>query len=349
MLLGVVSAAENYIKIETALAPKKTTYLRHYDVNEMRSLSEFVARGRNIMNFEMLAIYLDDIEEKSDIVSAVKMFKTLSDARLIVIAENTSSNKELVSELAEKCRVYNSILLGDNTDFDGELEVCLSEEGKTLKNSMAVKRNGKLEALRRATSMKLNIPKGFCLNIGVAGVGSRVGTTTQAMLIYAYLKTIGFTPCLIDKSGKTIETMSLFYDDVGNRKDLHTFNGVLMADEKPGDGKINAYVYDFGVLKPSNVSAFSGCDFTYLCSGSKPWELTDVANALTSFEQTQNCTLLFAFAGDTDKQPIKDLLDDAGYKYSFVPFLPDIFTLENWQFYAQLMLALVRDKVNKCS
>lgn len=345
MLLGCISSKENCEKIQEVLKPQKDTYVRHYNVEEIKSLKEFVVRGRNNMNFEMLAIYLDDIE-KSDVVEAVKMFKTIYDARLIIIAENTEENKAILAELGEKCRVYNTIVLGDNTDFEQEIGVCLSEDGKTLKNAITNKKNAKIEALRKATTMRLKIPKGFCLNVGVAGVNTRVGTTTQAMLMYAYLKTLGFTPCLIDGGGYTIDTMALAYDNEGNEKQgLYKFNGVVMAAEKPDLNEINAYVYDFGELNPTNAGVWGNCDLTYLCSGSKPWELTDVAGALASFEEAQNAHLLLSFAGESDKKTVKELVGDQ-CKYTYVPYLPDVFVLENWQFYAQLMLNEVREKVN---
>ena len=117
------------------------------------------------------------------------------------------------------------------------------------------------------------------ITIAVAGVQSRIGTTTQAMQIVGYLKIMGYTVAYVDLTEKLyLEQIQKLYKGVSIKEggkgilynDIEMYSSI---SELKGE-TYDFLVKDYGNMKENfNRVSYLEQDIQIICCGAKPNEM----------------------------------------------------------------------------
>lgn len=173
-----------------------------------------------------------------------------------------------------------------------------------------------------------NIPKGIV--IACAGIGSRIGTTTQAVQTALYLKSTGATVAVVQMN-KNTSSLEAFIPIMETTliNDLEFEMGGLTIFRNSGaiskaKANYNYVVCDYGdYLALADNTVFLDKDVKIVIAGIKPWESAQLEQIFLVDDGSIN--YIFTFAPPLDHPAIKEQMLESAEKTFFAPYTPDYF------------------------
>lgn len=154
----------------------------------IKNLNRFVVQElRNLNNFKYAIIDITTTKEsEEDIVKTIVTIKSMYNIRIIILALGYKQGNTLLSKLFNE-GIYNFVIGKDYGTQKDELKDSLTGDGKQYKDAIRFRN----EVLDTDKKSKVIIKKEYkkikqIVNIAVIGTESRIGTTTQALLICAF-------------------------------------------------------------------------------------------------------------------------------------------------------------------
>lgn len=297
-----------------------------YNLENVQSLTAFVQRERTIATQDYMIFDLSEADFSSNhVLNAVQNLRMLSAAELIFIAKPCAETTKLFGNLSSKFHCRSTIEKQDEQTLLSQVKACLTGENSPMKFAESIVQQSTVETIEAVTPKPLEIPDGLVLDVAVAGVMERCGTTTQAFALYHALREFGFHPALLDNSGTMLETMwTLYRKEPGSEKlpqGIRIF-GVDMVSERSAD--YDVYVRDMGVLSEWNAGAFCDADISALVIVTKPWELPKTMPKVQFARQAHADKPLIVLANSTTPTEAARLEKALG-KLLPASYRPDIF------------------------
>ena len=189
--------------------------------------------------------------------------------------------------------------------------------------------------------------------IGVAGVCSRIGTTTQGLQIARYINAKGYKACFIEvNDNRYNDRKNGIISELSYVEKIEAWFEVDKLDEEEGlirafdldmyfdQSKISEilkkgydyYVYDYGCYRDRgfNKTAFVREDIQVFVVGSAVTELDDTKEAAEN-PAYQNARYVFSFTADAEQDDLRSLMgsirEGNAAQTFFAPYCPDPFTL----------------------
>lgn len=195
--------------------------------------------------------------------------------------------------------------------------------------------------------------KTSCITIGVMGACSRIGTTTQALQMMMYLKSIDYNVGLI-QTHKDIETYvgreshSKYLSDTEFSIDNLRFYS--LKDEKTALNDNDFLLYDYGSYeKVSNedVSAWLKKDVRVSVMGNKNNETAFIPR-ITNMDKSCEFTYIYSFVGERDKPTVLNSMGNKAGNTYFADYTPDYFAFGgNNEMYARILSIEVKQEETK--
>lgn len=169
--------------------------------------------------------------------------------------------------------------------------------------------------------------------IGVAGTQSRIGTTTQALQILAYLQMMGNRVCYVEMDHyghHFVQDMQKAYEGVkiaGSCTLYEQMEFYEMAAIKELIKKdYNFIIKDFGAADDPafNQPSFLESDIRVFVCGAKPDELQKAYNIISN-PLYDDARYIFSFVPKEDHAELKELMADSAASTFFADYAPDPF------------------------
>lgn len=278
-------------------------YLKKFVIHDMRNLS----------HYSYFAIDLKALKDtENEIIEAITAFKAMYDSRIIIFAEGLKREDEIISRLIEE-KIYNIIISKEIQEIKDEILKCSSNIGKTEKdwNIKDIHEN-------QYTFNYKNI------KIAVAGVSSRVGTTTTAFNMARFLFNIGAKVSYTEANDNGhLKEIAAYYKFL-KVENYYRYKGVEYYPNKQFPNDVNYQIFDLGSLNKGNIAIFKSCDIKILCSGSKPYELIEAYEAINSIKDV-NYNILFTSISNEENLKIRKSFENSNDNIHFLKYSPSLF------------------------
>lgn len=297
-----------------------------FPLDAITSLTAFIARDKAISQQQYI---LCDLATKpwSDehILSAVQMLRRFAVTRFVFISPDTERTTTLYKRLADM--LVDGLMI-DKEDISTELSAILQGDGGYLRCLAAVTKSVAATAYEQAPPLR--IPAGLVIDVAVSGAMPRVGTTTQIIALYHYLRSVGFRPALLDQGQ---DAWRLIRELCPKQSADLTFVAERTSD-------FDCYLIDYGVMKTEIAQAFCNADLSVLVGGGKPWELTALANAYRAVTEARPRELvtLLSFVTDEEADTVRQFIPNCAP----VPYHPDIWTAGSDTVYREMVLPALK-------
>lgn len=241
-------------------------------------------------NVDYIIIEIDSLKTNTteQILQGIKALQLFYNMKIIIICNmDIERNKKIVSTLINEYKIYNIITKSETEEIKNELNKCIKEKVEYKDISF------------------LNIQDQ--VNIGIIGVKSGIGTTTQSIAIVKYInkKTNSVQACYIERvENKIIDSLEKYYNIKAKNQSI-TFQNVDMYKNKPRGYKYN--LFDFGTIhKLDNIKEFLKCDIKIIICGSKTWQIENLFETFEIIEKNNNGEIFFIF-NSTPKEQEKEI------------------------------------------
>lgn len=297
-------------------------YLEHLPLEDSYPLKQTLSRYHSLSNFNNIVFFFDGTPDQEELSEAVGHLRRFHHARISVFAPEDNTTSMLFQELIT-LDVRQLVAYGDSTDLVEEFEQCISFEGMSFLETVAVQQTAQIVAAREYVRPELQIPSSFTLRIAVAGTQERIGVTTQAFSFYHALRYLGFTPCILD-TGQTFITslLDLYEDESTVEGSVVQIREMDFASAVQVETGHNAFIYDCGILTDKNADEYASCDLRYLCAGTKAWELPHLVQTVAAHPHAAQ-QVLFSFASKREEKEANEIMAGA-LPIAFTPYFPDI-------------------------
>nr|WP_245353255.1 hypothetical protein [Clostridium punense] len=283
-------------------------------------LNKFVIHDmRNLSHYSYVAIDLQAIKDaEQEIIEALRAFKVMYDSRVIIFAEGKSKEENLIKSLVNE-KIYNIITANTVAEIKKEILKCISEEGMTYEDYFTRDKN------KLSSNVSQYIFKEKDIKIAVAGVSRRCGTTTTAFNLTNYLYRLGAKVSYTEANDNNhLQVIADYYEFIKDSGESLKYKGVEYYPDKQFPNEYNFNVFDIGVLNGNTIPIYKACDVRMLCSGSKPYEITEYKKALESiFELSINT--IFNFSQELGRTNLKKLVENENNKAYFTDYSPNLF------------------------
>lgn len=226
-------------------------------------------------NIDYIIIEIDSLalNTQEEIINSIKRLQLFYNMKIIIICNvEIEKNQFIVSKLINELKIYNIVGKTENTEIKKELR-------KIIKEEIAYK-----------DISFLNIQEQ--INIGVLGIKSGIGTTSQSIAIIKYInqETNSMQACYIERNKSNIlKSIEKSYN-IKEKNNAITFENVDMYPNKPRGYKYN--IFDFGnIEKIENVKEFQKCDIKIIIAGSKAWQMDYLYKTFEILEKEQINTI----------------------------------------------------------
>ncbi|OOP72841.1 hypothetical protein [Clostridium beijerinckii] len=310
-MLLYLSSNENigifdFLSKEKGMVIKKLSgdfYLKKFVIHDMRSLS----------HYSYFAIDLKALKDnENEIIEAITAFKAMYDSRIIIFAEGLKREDEIISRLIEE-KIYNVIISKEIQEIKDEILKCLSHIGKT-EEDWNLKETHENQYIFNHKNVK----------IAVAGVSSRVGTTTTAFNMARFLFNIGAKVSYTEANDSGhLKEIADYYEFL-KIENYYRYKGVEYYPNKQFPNDVNYQIFDLGSLYKGNIAIFKNCDIKVLCSGSKPYELIETYEAINSVKDV-NYNILFTSISNEENFKIRKSFENSKDNIHFLKYSPSLF------------------------
>lgn len=310
-MLLYLSSNENigifdFLSKEKGMVIKKLSgefYLKKFVIHDMRNLS----------HYSYFAIDLKALKDtENEIIEAITAFKAMYDSRIIIFAEGLKREDEIISRLIEE-KIYNVIISKEIQEIKDEILKCLSHIGKT-EEDWNLKETHENQYIFNHKNVK----------IAVAGVSSRVGTTTTAFNMARFLFNIGAKVSYTEANDSGhLKEIADYYEFL-KIENYYRYKGVEYYPNKQFPNDVNYQIFDLGSLYKGNIAIFKSCNIKILCSGSKPYELIETYEAINSIKDV-NYNILFTSVSNEENFKIRKSFENSKDNIHFLKYSPSLF------------------------
>ena len=278
--------------------------LKQFVVYDMRSFAHFTDVVLDRPAF-------GDTDE--EFAQAIQEFLTMYSARVTVICEGLMQADPLFQALLD-CGVGNIVCDTEIGEIQQEIRECLSDQGMT----------------RYAAKERTDRPGGQehyrfdCKNVAVAVVGSqsRIGVTTAAVGLSAWLARVGASVCYVEAhAGGHLAALARGYE-METEAEGWQFEGVYYRRMEPR-ADVNFVVYDLGSDLAGKQELLERADVRLLVCGTKPYELGFTVR-LQAFLSGVYAHLLCPFVAEGMKNDLADALQNDYHKVMFSECQPEL-------------------------
>lgn len=276
--------------------------LKQFVIYDMRNFS-------HVTEVVLDRIAFKDSDE--EFTQAIKEFLTMYNPRISVICEGLLQDSPLFCALLES-GVGNIICSAEITEIQSEILECLSEKGMVR---YSVKEHSQKADDRKKYHFN-------CENIHVAVISSqpRIGATTAAIGLCAWLAAAGASVCYVEENESGIlPTMAAAYEmeQIGEGWWL---DGVQYS-AAPVLEPVNFIVHDFGCQANMNETA-SRAELLLIVCGTKPYELPYSMRILKCLD-TVDAYVLCPFTHEAIRGDYVSILQSDFHKVLFLDYQPE--------------------------
>ena len=278
--------------------------LKQFVVYDMRSFAHFTDVVLDRPAF-------GDTDE--EFAEAVEEFLTMYSARVTVICEGLTQADLLFQALLDS-GVGNIVCDTEIGEIQQEIRECLSDQGMTR---YAAKE-------RQARTGGQEHYRFDCKNVAVAVVGSqsRIGTTTAAVGLSAWLARVGASVCYVEThSDGHLAALARGYE-MEAEEDGWQFEGVHYRSMEPKED-VNFVVYDLGNELAEKRELLESADIKLLICGTKAYELGFTVRLQASLAGIR-AYLLCPFVAEGMKDELADALQNDYHKVMFLEYQPEL-------------------------
>ncbi|WP_300566783.1 hypothetical protein [uncultured Acetatifactor sp.] len=278
--------------------------LKQFVVYDMRSFAHFTDVVLDRPAF-------GDTDE--EFAQAIEEFLTMYSARVTVICEGLTQAAPLFQALLDS-GVGNIVCDTEIEGIQQEIRECLSGQGMT--------RYAAKERPDRAGGQEKY--RFDCRNVVVVVIGSqaRIGTTTAAVGLCAWLARVGASVCYVEAhAGGHLAALARGYEMKAEEGGWQ-FEGVRYRSTEP-KGDVNFVVHDLGSDFAGKRELLENADIKLLVCGTKPYELGFTVRLQASLAGIY-AYLLCPFVAEGMKDDLAEALQNDYHKVMFSEYQPEL-------------------------
>lgn len=173
--------------------------------------------------------------------------------------------------------------------------------------------------------------------IHIAGVMPRIGTTTAALKLTAFLKRFGYNAAYVEANQQNyIWGCKTLYEDFKEEESgkstcsgIELYTADRLEDLTEGGTHYDYIVCDYGNLmtKDFDRTQFSNCSANVIVGGIKPNEIHQTERIMIE-KEFRNAVWLFNFIQKKDQEEILKQMKEHANFTAFLPYIPDPFYTE---------------------
>ncbi len=292
-------------------------------ITDTQDIGTIVNRLKYARHYTQIIIdveYLDNSQK--EITSQLYLFKAMNDTNIIIIAQGKDTGDTLLSELV-KIGIYNFVLSYDEQRIANEIQACITGvDYETVKHFIIEETTTKKSFFSRKAGAKQH----EIISIGIGGICSRIGTSTQSIRLVRSLINNGHKACYVEQNNNKHVAIikAVFVGAEQENETFFTYNNIPLFYDKTAE--LNNYDYgicDYGVLNEDNQDKFSQCDIKVVVAGCTAWEM-----ALLSQLQIHDADAryVFSFTGKNEQEEILDFMEEKWTRTYFAEYSPDMFS-----------------------
>lgn len=276
--------------------------LKQFIVYDMRNFS-------HVTEVVLDRVAFGDSDE--EFAEAIEEFLTMYNPRISVICEGLAENSPLFRSLLES-GVGNIVCSTDIAEIQLEILECLSKQGMVR---YAAKERTKKTGCRKTYRFD-------CENVHIAVLSSqpRMGATTTAIGLCAWLAAVGASVCYVEESESSILTAMAAAYEMEQTGEGWRLDGVRYGME-PSAEPVNFIVHDFGYQPNPNERA-NGVGLLLIVCGTKPYELPNSMRFLKRLEAA-DAYVLCPFTHEAVRSDYADILQSDFHKVLFLDYQPE--------------------------
>jgi len=191
------------------------------------------------------------------------------------------------------------------------------------------------------------------LTIGIAGTESRIGTTTQSLLICSFFNAMNIKACYISADNKeTVKTIENYAELDSRNETMITYKGIDIYKKSASVEAINFgyafYIYDFGELNDENLDNFISKDIKIIVSGSKMWEVDNLFDMIDKLQKLKEISYLINFTAQEEQKAFLSNMRQYEKTTYFPEYTPNPFATDvNLSLYHRIFKDYLIEKTNK--
>lgn len=172
------------------------------------------------------------------------------------------------------------------------------------------------------------------VTVAVCGVQPRIGTTTQALQMVAYLQMMGYAVAYVELAGQGyIKQMRKLYRDISMDGKCITYERIPLYQniiDVNTNEELDFLVKDYGSMDKDtfNQVSFLEQDIYVICTGVKPNEIFNVNEVLKRPEYTA-AKFIFSFVPSDQREGILALMTNRAENTFFANLNPDPFSYDS--------------------
>ena len=249
----------------------------------------------------------------SEFAGAIEEFLTMYSARITVIYEGLEPSNPLFAALLN-IGVGNIVTSVDISEMQIEIRECLSEKGMTRYSPRE-----RVKPKSGKESYQFD-----CENIHVAVLSSqsRMGATTAAIGLTAWLHSVGGKACYVESNQSGCLGLLARAYEMERTENGFILDGVEYLNGEPSS-PYQFIVCDIGRDYGQNAQLVETADILLLCCGVKPYEMQHTIRLLRQFE-TEHAFVVCPFVDGSLKESYASVLQSDYHKVMFMEYQPDM-------------------------
>ncbi len=247
-------------------------------------------------------------DEDQEFVQAIEEFQTMYNARITVIYEGLEEHNPLGEELL-KVGVGNLVTSSQIKGMQEEIRQSLSEKGMTRYAGEALPET-------KPTSTPKYAFQAERVRIALIGSQRRMGTTTAALGLVAWLGSVGARAAYIEKNESYLLTCLAQAYEMQEEAGGYSLEKMWYGKYAP-EGNFHFLVEDYGIERPGEKP-----EVLALVCGTKPYEIEATMTLLEQYE-TVPAFILCPFVEKTLQNTYVEAFQSEYHKVFFLEYQPD--------------------------
>ena len=319
--------------------------LYHFTVTELKSLN----------NFSQLIIDITSINDTDkQLIDAIVTLKTIYiDLKITILAIGYKEGNSLLSRLFSES-IFNFVTSTEYHTQKEQLKKCITV-GNSYSDSISYRFK---EDNKDIPKSKVIIKKEYSkrknsVTIGIVGTQAHIGASTQAILMCAFLKSIGLHSCYVQANqNKDVEKIAQM-NNMSEIKDMITYNDIDMYKDFI-DNKSTGYdfyIYDYGNIDNFNIDSYITNEIKIIVCGTKEWDFIHISKVFQNEKLNKilnDINFIFNFTAKESEKNILSGLKDLKKNIFFSEYAPNPFDSEkNQNIYHRILKEYIIEKTNQ--